>query len=68
MDNMIIQYLRQQAWAANAIADRLEKGEPIDDLIWTSDLRIEWMLDMEKIHGQLELNHEYREAIERRTA
>jgi len=61
----LIQYLRQQAYAANLIADALEAGESIEDLKWMSDLNVEWEMEIARIHGQLELNHELREAIER---
>lgn len=61
-----IQYLRQQAHAANHIADALERGE--EPQTWCSDLRTmsEWEADMANIFGQVELNAEIETEIERR--
>lgn len=63
-----IKYLRQQAQAANHIADALECGE--EPQTWCSDLRSmsEWEADMANIFGQLELSAEIEAEIERKWA
>jgi len=46
------EYLRQQADAANAIADALEAGQSIDDLKWLLDLFNEddWNTELARFH------------------